>query len=202
MTPANVTTGAGQAAGPAPQAVPNSPLTAPTGSNGGGGGSTLLRELRAAAAAQSSEHTEDFVVGGEFGKQLWIRYKPLDSGPMDRFIAQRTAARDRMDSDPRLVLPITDMNMDMMAQGCVCVLGADKEGNNKEALSDTHGSIRLEHRLAVLLELPLPEGNEMYTAREVIMMIFGGNGMAIVDHADDVVRWMRDPSKKPDLGES
>jgi hypothetical protein len=34
------------------------------------------------------------------------------------------------------------------------------------------------------------------------MMIFGGNALAIIDHGDDLLSWLRDPKEQPDVGES
>jgi hypothetical protein len=184
--------------GAPPDVVRNvQPDTEPNGAVPG----SLLDKLRKAAAKQQEEHTEDFMVGGEFRKQLWIRYKPLDPEPMDAFITRRGAIRDRMAEDPKASLPMTELNMDLMAQGCVAVLGADENGENREVLTDSQGTIRLEHRLCVLLDLPVPT-EEKLTAREVIMIIFGGNAIAIVDHGDDVLGWMRDPVGWKPPGES
>jgi hypothetical protein len=175
------------------------PETQSDAANGNGvADDSLLASLRAAAAAQQEDHYEDFIVGGEFKKQLWIRYKPMDEVPMNRFITRRAAARE----NPNLDIPITELNMDLMATACVCVVGADPNGENRVELKDSMGAIRLEHRLAVLLNLPLPEDGSQYTAREVIKMIFGQNAMAIVDHGDDVVNWMQDPAAKVRPGES
>jgi hypothetical protein len=201
MSPLNVTTGEG-AASPPPPAQPTSAVSQPLPpANGSGVPGSLLASLRAAAAAQTAEHTEDFCVGGEFGKQLWLRVKPLDPGPMDNFINRRSRIREKQEADPRMNMPYTEMNMDLLAQSCVCVVGADVNGENREELSDSLGPVRLEHRLAVLLELPLPEEQKL-NSHEVIMMIFGGNAFRIVDVGDDVFTWMRDPSKKPEMGNS
>lgn len=176
---------------------------APAASNAGNGhvGESLLDSLREAAKAQAADHFEDFPVGGEFKKQLWIRYRPMDEGPMNRFIARRSAIKD----NPELTkeFPITELNMDLMAQSCVCVLGADPNGENREELRDQYGVVRLEHRLLELLNMVPPDLQEgQATSHEVIMMLFGRNAMAVVDHGDDVVKWMQDPTVKPSVGNS
>lgn len=175
---------------------------APPGPQGNGSAEgSILSQLRVAAAAQQEEHIMDFMVGGEFRKQLWIRYKPLDPGPMDRFISRRAQVRELQEKNPKADFPITELNMDLMAQACVAVLGADADGGNKEVLEDNLGLVRLEKRLAILLGMPVPPEAEL-TSREVILMIFGGNGMAIIDHGDSIVTWMSDPASYSDPGKS
>lgn len=164
---------------------------------------SLLSQLREAAKLQQQEHINDIVVGGEFKKQLWIRYKPLDGPPMDRFITRRAELRDKIGNDPRSSIPFTELNMDLMAQACVAVVGANQDGENKQALEDDLGPVRLEHRLAVLLGFPVPTAQgEKLSAREVIMLLFANNAMAIIDHGEELLGWMRDPSLKLDQGKS
>jgi hypothetical protein len=142
------------------------------------------------------------VVGGEFKKQLWIRYQPLEAVAMDRYINRRSEIRQRQEDNPRMGLPYTELNMDLMAQACVAVVGADENGENKFILEDDTGPMRLEHRLAIMLGMPVPGEIEL-NARDVIMLVFGGNALAVVDHGDDLLEWLRDPAAGlVDAGES
>lgn len=170
-------------------------------SNGAGRSNSLLTQLRARAKAQQAEHSVELPVGGEFGTWLKIKYKVLDEGPLDDFIARRQASPDK---SPR----VTSLNMDLMAQSCMNVVGYDENGGGSWVLEDDDGPVRLEHRLAVLLDLPLlpttaehPQQIE-YNAHEVIMLLFGKNPMAVVSHGDDLATWMQDPKKAPDAGKS
>jgi hypothetical protein len=162
---------------------------------------SLIDQLRIAAKEQQKSHTVDMPVGGAFGKRLMIRYQPLEPGAMDRYITRRGEIRERQEADPRLSIPFTELNMDLMAQACAAVVGADEQGENKVVLEDSMGKLRLEHRLAVMLHLPMPAEIEM-TAHDVIMALFGGNALAIVDHGDDLLAWLRDPTEQPNVGES
>jgi hypothetical protein len=117
-----------------------------------------------------------------------IRYKPLEPDVMDEFLARQG------DDTP----PI-QINMDMMARACIAVVGHDPQTGEKEIIQDERGPVLLEHRLVVALGLPVPSG-PMLTAREVISMIFGRNGMAIGTHGDQVSEWMRNP-EDDELGE-
>jgi hypothetical protein len=178
------------------------PAAATEGGNGRSGiaDDSLLADLKIAAQEQQEETVHDFVVGGKFGKQLWLRHKPLDEGPMNRFITQRAASRE----NPKLDIPITELNMDLMAQSCVAVLGADKEGTkeSKFELKDEQGVIRLEHRLMQFLDLPVPPPEQgLMTSREVVSIIFGRNAMAIVNYGDELVAWMQDPANYKSPGE-
>jgi hypothetical protein len=161
---------------------------------------SLISNLRKSAKAQQKVHITDMPVGGEFGKRLQIRYQPLEPGAMDRYIARRAEIREVYEADNSSGLPFTEFNMDLMAQACVAVVGADESGENKIVLNDGLGVLRLEQRLAEFLELPIPEHG--LTARDVILMIFGGNALAIVDHGDDLLGWLRDPTEQPNVGES
>lgn len=161
---------------------------------------SLISNLRAAAKAQQEIHITDIPVGGEFGKRLQIRYHPMEPGAMDRYITRRAEIRQLQEADPRVGIPFTELNMDLMAQACLAIVGADEKGESKIVLEDDTGTVKLEERLARLLSLPIPEGG--LNAREVIMMIFGGNALAIIDHGDDLLSWLRDPKEQPDVGES
>jgi hypothetical protein len=159
----------------------------------------VLGNLRTRAKLQQEEHTEEFSVGGEFGDKLKIKYKVLDQAPMDRFLAAR---QNQTSKNPQL----TALAMTFMAQACLCVTGYDDEGNSL-VLKDEHGVIRLEHRLAVLLDIVPPNPNPEapageLTAHEVIILLFGRNAMSIVSHGDDLMEWMQDPAKKVDVGKS
>jgi hypothetical protein len=162
---------------------------------------SLLSELRKAAKEQQEIHHIDMPVGGKFGKRLQIRYQPLEPGAMDRYITRRGEIRDRQEADPRLGIPFTELNMDLMAQACAAMIGADEKGENKIVLKDETGTLRLDHRLADMLELPVPGGIQA-TAHDVIMLLFGNNALAIVDHGDDLLAWLRDPTEQPKVGES
>jgi hypothetical protein len=150
---------------------------------------SIIRQLRVAAQAQQQEMIKDFPVGGEFKSVLQIRYKPLRPEVMDDFVAKQL----------RSDIGAIELNMDLMARACVAVVGCDPSTGEKEILSDERGAILLEHRLAVLLDFPIPPGATL-TSHEVINMLFGFNGMAIGAHGDMVSEWMRNPGGE-NLGE-
>jgi hypothetical protein len=187
-----VTTGAGQQQ-PAPAApAPNGAPVVPTNDS-------LLAGLRRKAKSQQQKHTVDLAVGGEFGDRLRIRYKVLDPGPLEEFLEKRAGDGDTM---PRRSV----LNMDLMAQACVCVVGYNDEGESA-ILQDQTGSVRLEHRLALLLELPLPEWHGEgpppdMDAHDVIMRLFGMNLMAMLAHGDELATWMQDPVNYVQPGKS
>lgn len=161
---------------------------------------SLLDQLRSMAAEQEAKHTKDLLVGGFFRKQLWIRYKTLDPDDVDLFITRRSALRDRMEEDPRAKMPYTELNMDLMSRACVAVVGANSKGEDKEPLEDEFGKVKLEHRLMEILGMPVPPTGQL-TAREVIIRLFGGNAMAVMDHSDELIGWMRDPAAQAQPGE-
>jgi hypothetical protein len=144
---------------------------------------SVIDQLRRRAAAQQKKKVKAFPVGGEFGDWLQVRYTPLPPDQLDDFIAGQTEV-----SQERAV----ELNMDMMARSCVDVIGVNQDSKDVTILQDADGPVRLEHRLIVLLDMPIPEG-ALLTSREVISYIFGNNGLAIGEHGDQIVSWMRKP---------
>ena len=145
---------------------------------------SIVARLRAQAQAQQrAKHTE-IMVGGEF-KNLFIRYKPLAPAQMDKFIAARQGLK---------VQDISAMSatMDMMARACVCLVG--RYGDEEEVLQDEDGPVKLDYRLANLLDMPRAEGVKL-TSHEVIGLLFGSNGAMLAGHGDQLAEWMQDPTE-------
>jgi hypothetical protein len=148
---------------------------------------SIVARLRAQAQAQQRSKTTTLLVGGEF-KSLYIRYKPLAPAQMDKFVAARQGVNIKD-------ISATAATMDMMARACVAVVG--RFDGEEEVLADGDGPVKLEHRLAVLLDLPRPEGVRM-TSHEVIETLFGHNGAMIATHGDELASWMQDPTEEPE----
>lgn len=155
---------------------------------------SILSQLQAAAAAQQEEQRIELPIGGAFAGLLFVRYRPLDPGQMDRYVAKRARIIDK--GGELADISSTDSSMDLMAQACVCLL--DRAGGELELDGQP---VRLDARLAALLELAFPEGFEP-TARDVILRLFGGNALAIDAHASRLLEWMRQPAEVPGLGEA
>lgn len=156
---------------------------------------SIVARLREAARQQRQAKTYDIAVGGEFGDRLVIRYRPLPPAAMDKFIAARQGTRLQD-------ISATAATMDMMARSCVEVLG--RYEGEEEVLADSDGPVRLEDRLARLLDLRSPS-EPVLTAHEVISRLFGDNGAAIAMHGDKLATWMQDPATAlagDDVGES
>lgn len=182
--------------GDASNTAPGAVVPPPNGSNGHSPVS-VLGQLKAQAKAQQQKHTLELAVGGEFGERLKIKYKVLEQGPLDRFIAARQA-QDK----PQM----TSLSMSFMSQACINLVGYSAD-DQPWILEDDQGAVRLEHRLAELLEIVPPNPNPeappaTLTAHEVILLLFGQNSLAIVTHADNLMEWMQDPSRKPEVGKS
>lgn len=152
---------------------------------------SMLAQLRAAVALQQEQRTIDIPVGGTLAHMLAIRYVPLGQVAYDRYMAKRRV--QVIGSDGRATvekISQTEIGMDLMAQACVAVLGQG------QVLTDEHGPVKLDHRLAELLDMPRTEGLEV-TARNVILMLFGGNAAAIDRHSDRLWEWMASPADEP-----
>lgn len=147
-------------------------------------GSALAR-MRAAAAAQRRERHLDLPVGGEFGDQLVVRYGLLPLEDMDRYADLSTGKTPRLSA----------LTIDMMVSACRTVLWREHD-------TDTDLNVGLDSALWELLAWPLPPetGPEDLTPREIVLALFGGNGMAVVEHAEALMSWMRAPGATP--GES
>ena len=160
--------------------VPAAPPTPTPGS--------IVARLRERARAQQATRTTELAVGGEFGDRLWIKYGVLPPGEMDRFVASRQGIN-------LTDISATSVTMDMMARACVCLVG--KYEGEEEQLVDDQGVIRLEDRLARLLDLRSPE-EPLLTSHEVITRLFGRNGAAITGHGDKLANWMINPAATED----
>lgn len=141
---------------------------------------SIVARLRENARVQLEEKTTEIPVGGEFGDRLYIKYGVLGPSQMDRFIASRQGARPKD-------LSITTVTMDMMARACIGLIGRYQD--EEEQLADGDGPIRLENRLAILLDLRSPSEPSL-TAHDVITRLFGQNGAAITAHGDKLYEWM------------
>lgn len=145
---------------------------------------SIVGKLRARTQAQQAKKTKAFPVGGEFGDWLQIRYEPLVPDVLDEFLIQQEGVTQ---------LRAIQMNMDMMSRACVAIEGFDPVTEERTVLrDDANRNILLDNRLAVLLNMPNESGQPL-TAREVITILFGRNGLAIGQHGDDVTEWMRAP---------
>lgn len=147
-------------------------------------GSALAR-IRAAAAAQRQDRHQDIAVGGAFGEHLVIRYGLLPLEDMDRYADLATGKAPRLSA----------LTIDMMVSACRTVLW-------REDGTDTDLATGLDSGLWELLDWPLPPETtpEELTPREIVLAVFGGNGMAVVEHAEQLMSWMRAPGAGP--GES
>jgi hypothetical protein len=141
---------------------------------------SIVARLRERARAQQETRTIELPVGGEFGDRLFIKYGVLAPGEMDRFVAARQGVSLKN-------ISATAVTMDMMSRACLCLIGRYED--DEEELRDEHGPVKLENRLAALLDLRSPD-EPVLTSYEVITRLFGRNGAAITDHGDKLASWM------------
>ena len=154
--------------------------------NGDAPPGSLLANLRTQAAAQRETKTLDLPVGGAFGDSLIIRYGFLAIEDMDRYAELQPGN-----------LRATSLTIDMMVSACRTVIGRDSGG------VETDLGVKLDTELWQLLDWALPPGIQSaddITPREVVLALFGGNPMALVNHAERLITWFQDPSQAP--GES
>jgi hypothetical protein len=152
---------------------------------------SIVARLREQAKHQQETKRLDIKVGGEFGDSLWIRYKPLPTSEMDKFVGQRMGVADNDQ--------LFTSSMDVMARCCEAIVA--RYDDEDTVLSDADGPVRLEHRLAVLLDMPRAEGVKL-TSHEVIILLFGNNGPLLAEHGSTLMTWMTGKEVEPQLGEA
>lgn len=142
---------------------------------------SLLDRLRRQTERQQAERTLDVEIGGEFDPPLVARYGVLPVHELERFgeMADEHASR-------------VEFALDVMARSNTAVLAYDDEGHLVE-LADERGAVTFGHRLAVLLGMPIPPGEDNMQPHEVIRLLFGGNGIALSTHGGRLLQWMQDP---------
>lgn len=147
-------------------------------------GSALAR-IRSAAAAQRVARSTEIAVGGAFADHLWLRYGLLPLEEMDRYAELSAGASPRLSA----------LTVDMMVSACRTVLW-------REDGIQTDLEVGLDGRLWELMDWPLPPATTAaeLTPREIVLALFGGNGMGVVEHAEQLMTWMRGPGQPP--GES
>jgi hypothetical protein len=145
--------------------------------------SALLSRLRKQATAQQRERHIDLEIGGEFDPPLVARYGVMPVHELERY--------SELAADPRSSR--IEVGIDIMARSNVALFARDAE--RLVELVDERGSVTFGHRLAQLLELPIPPGEERMPPRDVIVHLFGGNGLALSTHGGQLLTWMQDPSK-------
>jgi hypothetical protein len=163
--------------------VPAEALTTPEGIAGIGREpvpGSLLERLRRHAAEARETRTIDKAVPGPWRGELLLRFKPLDMGQLERFADARNRGRTSQISE----------GIDAMTSCCIGVFARD--GDRLIELADASGPVRIEHRLGVLLGMPIPDGATL-TAREVTVNLFAGNAFALGNFVDELVSWMNDP---------
>lgn len=141
---------------------------------------SVLARLRRQSAQQAADRTVDVEIGGCFDPPIIARYGVLPPAELDRY-AELVGSTSNL-----------ELVLDMLARTIRSLHTADEDGALIE-LTDQYGSLRYGHRLAVALGMPIPPGEDDLPPREVIIMLFGGNGFAIAKHATEVVTWMQNP---------
>jgi hypothetical protein len=150
---------------------------------------SLLARLRERAAEVARERSIDLPVPGWRG-ELVLRFQPLDVPALERLIARRGT---NVEAGSGL-----NEAIDAVTRACTGVYARDDD--ELVQLADIDGPVRLEHRLAVLLAMPMPPDAEL-TAREVVLGLFGGNAFALGSYVDRLVSWMADPDATERPGE-
>lgn len=152
---------------------------------------SLHDRLIAAGKQHAEQRIKLDVEAGPYAGLVRIEYRPLPWDLFERIAAKLSTAND------------VGLNLDVMAQCCVCVIGVHADGL-EEVLDDGNGPMRLDDSLARYMQMQCAQGPIRPTARDVVKELFGGNGMAIGAHATELLEWMRAPERhgEVDAGKS
>jgi len=149
---------------------------------------SVLARLRRQTELQQRDRTVDVEIGGAFDPPIIARYGVLPARELDRY-AELVGGTSNL-----------ELVLDMLTRTCRALLSADEDGELVE-LRDELGPMTYGHRLAVALAMPIPPGEDDLPGRDVLLILFGGNGFAVAEHAGRVVSWMQNPGG-PAPGES
>ena len=147
----------------------------PAGSEGGdeGEGFSEFAALRA-AHKEGTEEKETIIEIPGYRGLLWCQYRVLT---LDEITAKSRRRPTNMDSSF-----INDTAMRTLINSCVEFLFV-RDG--EKIPFDDEIPVRYDTQLADILEF------EATTAKEVVMGVFKGNGMAMIAHSGEVMEWIQ-----------
>jgi hypothetical protein len=160
---------------------------------------SLFDELKDEHAGLSEKRTKVFDMPGR--ERLAVRYKAIGLKMIEKY--QRRAAKD--DSE----LATIHCAADILAACCDEILVYDDEGNpqpliDQEECPDRWGDdpIRYDERLVEALGIEgLEPGSKNRIVVESVFKVFEpdtGNDIAMMDHGDDVVKWIKSGARGSD----
>lgn len=147
---------------------------------------SLHERLLAAGDARTEQRVKLDVSAGPYAGMLRIEYRPLPWSQFERFVSRMNTGND------------VNANLDLMGQCCVQVIGVHPDGL-EEPLEDGEGALQLNDRLALWLQMPCAQGPIPPTSREVVIDLFGGNGLAIGAHATSLIEWAQAPERHGEI---
>lgn len=124
-----------------------------------------------------------------YGRKLMVRYKVVDYDEVTE-VGEKVSAQIRAEEiDDAMYAGLVDT----LIKACV---GFYRGGDDDAELALEQvaglegGPIRWgDERLAKLLRIEAPDGEKL-TARQILLQAFGDNKLLVVDHAQEVTRWM------------
>jgi hypothetical protein len=139
---------------------------------------SLLARLRSQAVQQAEDRTVEAPIGGSFDPPIMAVYGVLPPEELERY-AELAGGTSNL-----------ELVLDMLVRTNRSLWTSD--GERRVELRDDRGAVTYGHRLAELLGIPHPPDTEL-EPREVLLALFGRNGMALASHASQVVTWMQNP---------
>jgi hypothetical protein len=144
-------------------------------------------ELAHRASAQAGgraarERHIDLEIGGTFEPPLVARYGVMPVHELERY--------SELATDPRS--STTEVGIDIMARTNVALFARDAIASSSSRRA-RHDHVRASARAAA--RAPDPARRDDMQPRDVIVGLFGGNGLAISTHGGQLLSWMQNPGK-------
>jgi len=116
-----------------------------------------------------------------WGGELRAKYKVVPRPDLEKMVRKIRARQSGNGQGGN------EADLDFLIQACVGVVAYDTESGEQEEVTNGYNK-----QLSDLLGVEAP------AARDVLLYLFKGNGIAIAAHAMKVARWMQDTSKDPE----
>lgn len=142
---------------------------------------SLLAELRGRAAQKRRKAETALVIPGDrWAGSLRIRYGTMELDELDRW---RTSGIDMDDAT-------LAASLEIIARAVRSVEGRSSATGDWRVLEDNLGPVKVDDRLARLLQWERPGEDFTYSVREVYDRLFDGNGFAITQHVASIAQFM------------
>lgn len=140
---------------------------------------SLITQLRERAAEKREDGEKTIGLPGRWQDFLRVTYGYVDL--------------DELEGYANLDLEHTSsvgLSLDMLAKAVKRIEALNAATGEWELVSDVHGPVSFDDRLARLLSWPRPDDDYEFSTRQVYEGMFSGNGILLGQHIAEVSQWM------------